>query len=176
MPVARTYEYQIAPLRGCERVTLDDRSLTVTDTRGKVRGRVELSSVTQVQIGDYATRGILCQWIDIHHAGPRVRLRCNCSLRPNDPEGARYRAAAVDLIQTLQVAAPTAQIRSGDIAQWRWLVAAIGGIILLGAIVNLLAIAFLERPPSMRSDMTPVIIGMMAVGVLLIACARPWRR
>ncbi|MGE0143605.1 MAG: hypothetical protein AB7I19_07445 [Planctomycetota bacterium] len=177
MSSPRTYEFQIAPLRGRERVTLDDNSLVVSDTRGRVRAEVELADVTRVIIGEFPGRGMVSRWVYIHHSGKRVSLACNSMGELGDGNVTRYREAIADLVRSLRVAAPNASIESGLDGFWRLFVGIIGGLVVA---TSLLAYAGSHLWPSKHvghdAEMAKISLVMGVIGVAIILFARYWRR
>lgn len=172
----RIYEFKLAPLRGRERITIDDTSLTVTNTKGAIRGRVDLADVTRVNIAEFSFRGLVSRWVDIHHSGKRVRLACNSGVIAEDEDVEQYRAAVDDLVQSLETEAPNAQIDYGTGGLWRLVVIVIGAI-LLGTGLLCFGISFMPNPhEGFAEGVRRIAIGMIAIGAIVILCARPWRK
>lgn len=177
MSSPRTYEFKLAPLRGRQRVTLDDDSLEVTDTHGKVRGHVELADVTRVVIGEFPVRGMVSRWVYIHHSGKRVSLVCNTASTGEDGNVTRYREAIDDLLRTLRIAAPHARIESGLDGIWRLVLATIGGILVVtGLVLYLIPIFAPSKHVGFDAEISRISLIMGSIGVAIVLFARNWRQ
>jgi hypothetical protein len=176
MSSSRTYEFKIAPMRGHQRVTLDDDSLEVTDTQGRVLGHVELADVTRVVIGEFPVRGMVSRWVYVHHSGKRVSLVCNTLSTGGDGNVARYREAIDDLLRTLRIAAPHARIESGLDGIWRLVLATIGGILVVTSLVlYVIPILAPSKHVGFDAEISKIALLMGAIGVAIILFARNWR-
>jgi len=166
------YSFKTAPLGRRLEVDVTPHAVTVRRARGARGDTLELAQVTRARVAAVAARYTTSRWLDLWHPAGRTRLGCNSGGHNDDV--AQYEAAVDDILRTLAVEAPEAQILGGAGSRTQWVMFTLGVLALLVGIGLPLAGWLTGVDPKKLLAALAPSVGLGLVGALLLHGNRPW--